>query len=114
MRRAAILIVAAGLLMGPSACSMTHEEAVRMNASLRGLSQSADGWAEGFRQQGMQYQAPQTNSPSMVASQGQLTFRQVGDALMGSNGVLYRKVGNTIQGSDGTICQIVGQQFICK
>jgi hypothetical protein len=98
-------------LLALTACAMTPEEAQMLNASIQNLGQSAQGWQQQFSQQG-QYVAPHAATPAPYS--GGVTYRQVGDSLIGSNGVSYRKVGNTIVGSDGTTCQVVGQQLLCR
>lgn len=85
----------------------------QLQGSVEQLGQSAQGWAQQAQQQG-QYVAPQVQSVAPGGYSGSITYRQVGDALIGSNGVTYREVGNSIIGSDGTTCQIVGATIICR
>ena len=65
-------------------------------------------------QNSQQYSIPQTPALAPNGYPNGITYRQVGNSLIGSNGVTYRQTGNSILGSDGTKCQIAGQNIICR
>lgn len=65
-------------------------------------------------QNSQQYSIPQTPALAPNGYSNGITYRQVGNSLIGSNGVTYRQTGNSILGSDGTKCQIAGQNIICR
>lgn len=55
-----------------------------------------------------------TPSPTQYGQSGAITYTQVGNSLIGSNGVTYRQAGSTVLGSDGTSCRVVGSTIICR
>ena len=85
----------------------------QLQGSMEQLGRDAQGWQRQFNQQG-QYTAPQVQPVSPGGYSGVITYRQVGDSLIGSNGITYRQVGSSVIGSDGTTCQIVNAGLICR
>lgn len=65
-------------------------------------------------QRSQQYSIPQAPPIAPYSYSNGVTYRQVGDSLIGSNGVTYRQAGNSVLGSDGTTCQIVSHNIICR
>ena len=92
-------------------CNATPEEMQQLNMQMQQLNHASQGWAQSAQQM-QQYTAPQAMYPGQPS--GGVTYRQVGDAIIGSNGVTYRQAGSSIVGSDGTVCQVVSQQLICR
>lgn len=81
-------------------------EVQALTQSIKNLGESSKTWAT----------QPNiaTPSPSQYGQSGAITYTQVGNSLIGSNGVTYRQVGSTVLGSDGTSCRVVGSTIICR
>ena len=76
-----------------------------LNDSIKSLGEASKSWVQ-----------PTTVAPTQTqyGQGGAITYTQVGNSLIGSNGVTYRQVGSTFLGSDGTSCRVVGSTIICR
>jgi hypothetical protein len=93
---------------------MWQMQVQQINDTNRQLMQSAQATAEQLRQQREQFINTQVQAVAPPGRPAPVTYTQVGQSVIGSNGVTYRRVGNSLIGSDGTTCQIVGQNIICR
>lgn len=61
--------------------------------SMQQYIQNAPTFGQQALQQSQQFQGSQVPVPSLTGNTGRVTYRQAGNALIGSNGVTYRYVG---------------------
>lgn len=86
----------------------------QLNESMRQVGQTFQNAGQQIAQQSQQYMAPQVQPIPTQGSYGPITYSQVGNTWIGSNGSSCQIVGQSILCSDGKRCQMVGQSLICN
>lgn len=85
----------------------------QLSQSMEQVGRTFKNAGEQIRQQSQSWTPPQVQPISPQGS-GNISYRQVGNTLMGSNGSSCQVVGQSILCSDGRKCQMVGQNLICN
>ncbi len=87
------------------------QEMANIRQSIRQNNQALAQQTQQVLNQNQQYSVPKVVQPNINSP---VTFTQVGNSYIGSNGVTYSLVGGLLIGSDGSSCKKIGVTIQCR